>query len=381
MRRRSYLRLATVGLVGGVAGCTDGTEEGADPPSEGGAVATSDGGDPELPVTREEMFRGAPKDAIPAIVDPVFDEDWSGLTVDADDVRGSSDLEPRLQDDDEVVGVARNGEARAYPLSVLNWHEVVNDDFGEPLLVTYCPLCGSAVTAVRRADGEETIFGVSGLLWRNDLVMYDEATGSLWSQIIATAVNGELTGEELELVPSTLTTWGDWRSDHPETVVLRPPPESGTVAGGGARNYTRDPYEGYEETERIGIAGNFEDDRLHPKTEVLGVAHGDVARAYPTETVREEDVINDEVDGLPVVVTAVGETPVAYVREVDGGAVEFSADGDRHLAAAGSRWRRSTGDAVDGPHEGARLEQANDVSPQFWFAWLDFHPDSELYRE
>lgn len=382
MRRRRYLRVSVGGLAGALAGCSG--RQSIDPaPSStaNGAVASGGADTLELPVPRSELQRGAHKDAIPAITDPVFGADWTGVTVEATELGRTIEVEPRLRDNDDVVGIVRDGEARAYPLRVLNWHEIVNDEFGGPLLVTYCPLCGSAVSAIRRVNGTVTTFGVSGLLWRNDLVMYDEATESLWSQIIATAINGERTGDELELVPSTLTTLGKWRADHPDTAVLRPPPESGTVTNGaGVRDYTRDPYAGYESSGRVGIGGQFDDDRLHPKAEVLGIVHGDVARAYPLEAVVEADVINDVVDGLPVVVTVVDETAVAYVRRVDGTTLAFEAADQDHLWAGGSHWRRATGIAIDGPLDGTRLTQANEVSPLFWFAWLDFHPDTELYE-
>jgi hypothetical protein len=389
MRRRKYLSFVALGGFGGIAGCAGylGDEYGGDAdgesPGVGGDATPSAPGNVDLPVPREELRRGAPKDAIPALVDPVFDEDWSGLSMTITHRGVETDIEPRLRDDDLVIGVTRAGEARAYPLRVLNWHEVVNDDLGGPLLVSYCPLCRSGVTAVRRAGGDVTNFGVSGFLFRNDLVMYDEATESLWSQVIATAINGELTGERLELLPSTITTWPEWRADHPETVVLRPPPESGTIsAGSGIRNYNQNPYMGYQNNEQIGLGGSFDDDRLHPKAEVIGIEHDGTARAYSTDTVEREDVINDTVGGLPVVVSVAPDgTPVAYVRRVGGETGRFEADGDRFLTGAGTRWRRSTGEAVDGTREGQRLEQANDVSPLFWFAWLDFHPEAELYGD
>jgi hypothetical protein len=310
-----------------------------------------------------------PQDGIPAITDPAFADDWS-------------DADATLEDDERVVGVARGGEARAYPLGILDWHEVVNDSFGGPLLVTFCPLCGSGVTAVRRVDGEETRFGVSGKLWRNDLVMYDAKTGSLWSQILATAIRGEETGTTLDLVPSTLTTWGAWREAHPGTSVLLPPPASGTVQGDVSRNYETDPYAGYEDDRRIGISTEeFDDDRLHPKAQVVGVASDGVARAYPFQRVSEGGgVVNDRVGDLPVVVSVdAADGLVAYDRRVDGETLSFRADGERHLAAGGWRWERTTGRAVDGPHEGTTLTRANGRSQMFWFAWLDFHPDTEVY--
>lgn len=184
---------------------------------------------------------------IPAIVDPAFASDWSDVG------RG------RLTDDTTVVGLERAGEARAYPISVLRL-EIVNDAFDEPVLVTYCPLCSSGLTAVRRVDGEATVFGNTSYTWRpprdpgrtaiaqdrvfglsrrgatrptNDqnLVVFDAATGSYWSQLLGQAICGPLTGTRLTLIPSTVTTWGSWRDDHPRTTVLLPPPRSKTMTG------------------------------------------------------------------------------------------------------------------------------------------------------
>ncbi|MDY6764245.1 MAG: DUF3179 domain-containing (seleno)protein, partial [Halobacteria archaeon] len=246
---------------------------------------------------------------------------------------------------------------------------------------TYCPLCGSGVTAVREVDGEETVFGVSGLLWKSDLVMYDKRTGSLWSQILATAINGPKTGETLDLLPSTLTTWGEWRKTHPDSKVLLPPPISGTVVGEAPRHYEINPYEGYDDSRRIGIGSDeFEDDRLHPKRLVLGIRASGVAKAYPLNKVKEEKVINDKVGNLPVVV-AVGpdNTLVSYVRRLNGKEFRFKPDGNRHMRGGGSRWLINTGRAVDGPHEGETLKKANEMTPMFWFAWLDFNPETTVY--
>lgn len=337
-----------------------------------------------LPIPESELERGASKDAIPAITEPTFAEDWEGLSLKARTQFGQTiDVDPRLEPSDTVIGVHRAGEARAYPLKVLNWHEVVNDTLGGPLLVTYCPLCGSAVTAERTVDGEETVFGVSGYLFKNDLVMYDKSTDSLWSQILATAINGPKTGERLKLVPSTLTTWGAWQDEHDSPTVLLPPPESNTVVGPQAtRNYSRNPYGSYDESTRIGIGGEYQDERLHPKAMVLGIANGDVARAYPLERVETAGVINDEVGDVPVVVAvAPGNTLVGYVRRVEGDVLTFDVADDRHLTAGGSRWRTASGMAVDGPYKGMSLEQASDTSPLFFFAWKDFNPETTVYGE
>lgn len=395
MNRRRYLTALTVGTLSGFAGCSglanrpnSGTGSDAQSTSgepgggpDGVSTATGQRGSVELPVPESELRRGASKDAIPAITDPKFGTDWNDLS---STVRSRDGFEYEstfeLDSGERVIGVERDGRARAYPLAVLNWHEIVNDDFGGPLLVTYCPLCGSGLTAERRVGGRETVFGVSGLLWNSDLVMYDRATESLWSQIMATAIRGPETGNTLTLVPSTLTTWGAWQESHPETTVLLPPPASNTVGGRTSRDYESNPYVGYDESRQIGIGGESYDGRLHPKAEVIGISHGAAARAYPLDAVEERGVVNDRVGGLPVVVTvAPGETLVAYRRRVDGSVLEFEAAGDAHLRGGGSRWQSATGRAVDGPHEGTQLRRANDASPMFFFAWRDFNPNTDVY--
>ncbi len=370
MNRRRFLGTVGTGFVLGAAGCVSGAPTSEPPEADASRTSAEVGSlaDVELPLADKDLLRGAPEDAIPAITDPVFGADWSGV-------------DATLADDERVVGVEAGGSARAYPLGILNWHEVVNDEFGGPLLVTYCPLCGSGVTAERRVDGEVTTFGVSGLLWNNDLVMYDETTGSLWSQVLGKAVQGPRTGEALTLRPSTITTWSAWRADHPGTQVLLPPPASDTVTGEERRDYDANPYDGYDESVRIGLGGRNPDDRLHPKTTVIGVATDETARAYPRTALEEAGgVVNDTVGGLPVVVAAADGSLVAYVRRAGGDSLEFGRSGDV-LTAGGSRWGLVSGTALDGRHEGTTLERANDRSEMFWFAWAEFFPDSDIYGQ
>jgi hypothetical protein len=382
MRRRRLLAALAAGAAGlaGCAGGEDGTPT-ADP-AGGSADATATAtatpvatvGDVELPVPGSELRQPLPKDRIPAIVEPAFASDWSGLEAPEGVER------PLLPADAPVVGVERGGTARAYPLRVLNWHEVVNDDLGGPLLVTYCPLCGSSIVAERTVGGEPTVFGVSGKLWRNDLVMYDRATGSLWSQLLAAAIQGPRTGDRLSLLPSAFTSWGAWRDRHPGTEVLLPPPHSSTVRGPEATYNYFNPRSS-SEGQLIGYDHETEDG-LYSRSLVVGVEHDGVARAYPFDDVREAGVVNDRVGGLPVAVTT---TPAggmaAYVRRVGGTTIEFAAVGEELLAAGGSRWKRATGRAVDGPHEGTTLERANDKPPMFWEGWSNFNPDTDIYGE
>ncbi|WP_410764524.1 DUF3179 domain-containing protein [Haloferax sp. DFSO60] len=379
MHRRHFL--ASCGCLAGLAGCL-----GSDPPVAGentanGGGSTGKTGDEsvaragafDLPIPEDELRRGAPKDAIPAITSPSFSTDWTGF----------DEVAVELEDSFEVVGVELDGIARAYPLAVLNWHEIVNDTFdGRPVVVTYCPLCGSAVVADRVVAGNTVYFGVSGLLWMSDLVMYDDRTNSLWSQVLATAIRGERTGDRLSLLPATLSTWGEWKDSHPDTEVLVPPPVSGTIRGRQTRRYEVNPYTSYQQSSSIGIGFNDDvDERLHPKTSVIGISVDGVARAYPLDTVSNESVVNDRVGDLPVVVAASADgSLVAYVRRVDGEDIEFERDESR-LVGGGSNWDLLTGRALDGAHEGVTLARANDRSQMFWFAWADFNPETEIYGE
>jgi len=381
MNRRRLLAALSAG-VAGLAGCSGSSSTNATEDeftlSPTVTPYREQVGSVEIPVPRSEVEIRLPRDSIAAIVDPEFAEDWSGLSVPES---SGYDGGPLLPADAPVIGVERDGEARAYPLRVLDWHEVVNDTFGGPLLVTYCPLCGSGVTAERRVDGEETVFGVSGRLWRDDLVMYDRATESLWSQILGAAIRGPRAGERLTLVPSSLTGWGEWQDTHPETRVLLPPPRSNTVRGRDATQDYFTPKYTYDDGQLIGRTYS-EGDQPAPRRLVLGVERDGDARAYPFDVVAEEGVVNDRVGSLPVVVTVTpADTLVAYDRRLDGSTLRFETDGEGHLRAGGSRWERASGRAVEGPHEGRRLDPATETGPMFWKGWRNFHPETTIYGE
>lgn len=380
MRRRRLLRTIGLGAATGLAGCLAPTAD----PERLRRPGLPTGQAAQLPVPESALTRGTIKDGIAAVTDPVFADDWEGVTVDTTGPQGYPvTIEPELYDDQLVIGVERDGDARAYPLQVLRFHEIVNDDFDIPVLVSYCPLCRSGIVAERRVRGMATNFGVSGLLWHSDLVMYDERTGSLWSQVAATGIRGPMTGTTLELLPSTMTTLGTWRESHPDTTVLRPAPESGTIVGDVSPNYVLNPYAGQDDYPQIGLGNNeLEDDRLEAKTIVLGISHRDAATAYPEPTLVEAGVVNDTVGELPVVVTAdESDNLHAYERRVDGERLRFEAAGPAHLQAGGSRWARASGRAEDGPFAGTSLTRATDASPMFWFAWSDFNPDTAIYGQ
>ncbi len=269
-RRTRRRLLAGIGAgFGALAGCA-GVETGPsdDPESpDGDATPNPTGTETRSTVSAPTLAeQGRPQDiceaeVLPdsrqAIVDPAFATDWSIVDEETDAVPGPG----RLTDDDAVVGMVDGDRARAYPIAAFWKYEAVDDDFGGPLLVTFCPICNSGMVASRVVDGETLTFDVSGQLWvpprvytraaeedgdvwaaeRRDvaedasvinsgnLVLYDLETGSFWSQLIATAICGEHRGTELTIRPSTLTTWREWREAHPDTDVLLPPPHSGLL--------------------------------------------------------------------------------------------------------------------------------------------------------
>jgi hypothetical protein len=345
-------------------------------PADYGRVA-----DESLPIPVEDMLNGLPKDAIRSITDPVFGPDWSDVTITHfPGTEREFRTEPRLTDRDTVIGVVREGEARAYPIRVLSGHEIVNDTFHGPLVVTYCPVCASSIVALREVRGQEATFGVSGLLWKLNLVMYDRETGSLWTQAEMVAINGDLTGERLQLVPSTLTKWGPWREEFPDTEVLLPPPLSKPLYYGQPGMNATGTY--LQPATRAPTSPEATDFNRGQFTHVLGVEYSEASRAYPLPVVVEERAVNDVVGGVPVVVTvAPGNSLAAYERRVQGRTLIFEAGDDRHLRAGGSRWRRLTGLAVDGPFEGERLVRATDVPQLFWETWQDFNPNTTVYGD
>ena len=223
-------------------------------------------------------------DAIPPIDRPVY---------------GDASAGDWLAPDDLVLGYLAGGQAYAYPFKILNYHEIVNDDLGGvPVLISYCPLCRSAIVYDRRVDGDVLSFGNTSALYESDLVMVDRTTGSYWWQVAGTAIVGPLTDAALEPLPSVVATWTDWASLHPETLVL-------TRATGFSRPYERDAFAGYADIIDSGrfpfpVGEAARDARLRPSALVVGVVINEVARAYPVENLI--DPINDEVGGNEIVV-------------------------------------------------------------------------------
>ncbi len=232
-------------------------------------------------------------------------------------------------------------------------------------------------------DGEATTFGVSGKLWRDNLVMYDRATGSLWSQLLGAAVAGPLTGQKLEVVPSEVTTWSAWKRRHPDTLALRKPPQE-TLEDTRRRGSSYGSY--HADREAIGVRGTKNpDERLPGKTLVYGITLNGGFAAIPFALLEKSPVLNTEALGSPVVVFSPrGEAAaLAYERILDGQILTFELveDGNQRLKvrdlATGSTWSWESGECLQGAFEGKALRHITG-STVYWGIWAQFHRDSEV---
>lgn len=278
---------------------------------------------------------GPPRDGIPALDKPHF--------IPAEEVGF-------LQEDSRVLGLARSTGAgiagsaaesttvKAYPVAILNWHEAVNDVVdGEPIVITYCPLCGTGVAFSANVNGTPLNFGISGLLYNSDVLLYDRQSESLWSQLLGKSISGKYAGTHLEQIPITHTTWQKWQEIHADTMVL-------STNTGYERDYSRNPYGSYGTSRRLYFpVENTPANGLHPKETVLGISLGGIHKAYPFSLLEQQDKQSFE-DSL-------GSKSVTILWDAAG-----------HSARA-----------LDGTGEELPTVQG------FWFAWYAFHPDTKVF--
>ncbi len=245
-----------------------------------------------------------------------------------------------LSSEDRVIGLEISGVARAYPIKILNWHEIVNDKVGaQHFVVTYCPLCGTGMVFASNAGDGALIFGVSGLLYNSDMLLYDRNTESLWSQIKSQAISGRLEGTVLPQLPAQHTTWAAWRENHPDSEVL-------SDDTGFRRNYERSPYVGYERSRKLYFrVANKAPKRYHPKSLVLGLEVDGVYKAYPFEELADQKqaVIADRISGKTLSIHWNEAAQSAYATDAEGGAYP--------------------------------------TTTAYWFAWYAFHPDTLVFPD
>ncbi|MBV2092240.1 MAG: DUF3179 domain-containing protein, partial [Candidatus Thiodiazotropha sp. (ex Ctena orbiculata)] len=216
---------------------------------------------------------GPPRDGIPSIDEPQFVP-----------AKEADFLKP----EDRILGVVRNGVVKAYPINILNWHEIVNDRFRqEPIAITFCPLCGTGMAFEATVRGETLKFGVSGLLYNSDVLLYDRASESLWSQIMKQSISGKYQGDRLRHVPLQHTNWADWSDRYPDTLVL-------SDETGFSRDYKRSPYRGYDKSRDLYFPVEFRAKGYHPKERVLGLEVNGAYKAYPFVELSKTDGLIEE---------------------------------------------------------------------------------------
>ncbi len=325
----------------------------------------------------EVLSGGVPRDGIPPIDKPEF------VTV--------ADADGWLAKQEPVIALEINGDARAYPLQVMIWHELVNDEVGGmPVTVSFCPLCNSVLIFDRKLDGVVYDFGVSGNLRNSDLIMWDRQTESWWQQLTGNAIIGQLAGKKLRILPSSIIAWSDFKVAHPQGKVL-------SKKTGYLRRYGDNPYVGYDraDTPPFLFDGKL-DDRLQPKERVLAVTIGEVSAAFPFGVLRSERVVSYTLNGQEMVIlfkpgarSALGAQSIADAADVgatgvfdpnlDGEKLRFRAEGEHFVdRETGSVWN-ILGEAIDGPLAGKKLTPIVHAN-HFWFTWAAFKPDTTIYR-
>ena len=320
---------------------------------------TFDGGSVRLSDSTPEL-RARLLDAIPPIDNPVYE------------TRESTDW---LSDDDLVVGYVAGEQPYAYPFRILNFHEIVNDELdGIPVLVSYCPLCRSAVVYDRRVDGTFLTFGNTSALYESDLVMVDRQTSSYWWQVAGESIVGELTGMRLEVLPSSVATWADWATQHPNTLVL-------SRDTGFPNNYSSDPFLRIGESIDNGsfpfpVGEAARDARLAASNLVVGVEASGIVRVYPVSLLSEP--VNDRIGDLDVLLVPGSGGANVFSPIVDGTKLHFNiVDGVIEDDETASTWD-AAGVATSGDLLGSRL-RALPSRTTFWFAMVAAFPDAELW--
>jgi len=324
----------------------------------------------------EILSGGPPRDGIPAIDAPSFVS-----VVEANEW---------LQETEPVVAFAHDGVARAYPLQILIYHEIVNDEVANlPVTVTFCPLCNASIVFERQVGDTVLDFGTTGRLRNSDLIMYDRQTETWWQQFTGRGIIGEHNGVSLERKPSHIVAFATFKDTYPEGQVL-------SRDTGISRPYGQNPYRGYDHIDNNPFLYHGElDPRLPAMERVLSIPAGDGNQLVPVTPLSEQPVINITVNETPVVVLAattansaldqavIAESraipaAAAYSRTVDGKELTFTYSDGRVLDEQTSSTWNAFGQATDGELAGSALQQI-DQGVHFAFAWLAFDPDAEVY--
>jgi uncharacterized protein DUF3179 len=330
-------------------------------------------------INLKDLIRpGMPKDGIPAIDNPRF------VTI--------SQARKWLAPNEPVIALEVNGISRAYPMQILIWHEVANDQIGRvPVVITFCSICNSAIVFKRKLGDRVLSFGIAGFVHGANMVLYDRQTESWWQQFTGEAIVGDLTSKKLSRLPSQIISFAQFSSAFPGGAVL-------SRQTGYVRDYGRNPHIRYDDIERSPshFRGKI-DERLIPMEKVIGIEIGDKAKAYPHKISSVRRVIYDRLGSQEIVVfhsegatsaldaedmrksREVGSTGV-FDPHVDGRRLEFSYEGGQFVdAETGSRWN-ILGKAVSGSLRGKSLKPISH-GDYFAFAWLAFKPKTDIFKD
>lgn len=319
-------------------------------------------------VDLSELFQILPWDTLHTITNPKFND------------------HPYVSAGDDVIGVAIGNESRTYPIKLMNYHEVIDDVVGGvPIVVAWCPLCGTAIVYERTVDGTVLTFRTSGYLYRNNKVLFDVQTASLWPMILGEAINGTYHGTKLKLVTSTRLPFGDWMALHPEALTVARPwgpvqCRNPCPVPPGFEGYDVNPYADYQAANWTYAPVRSPDARFHPKTYVVGIVRNQDAWAVLYPDMVAERVVHATVGGTPVVVAASVQlvygsliTASPHVYATAGRVFRLDNETDELVAEDEARYAVQTGVGREG-----RLEPVN-FFYGFWFAWHDFHPETRVH--
>ncbi len=307
-----------------------------------------------------EVLDGGPgKDGIPALVNPTFT-----------DVQGVN----YLNDTDLVIGFKNGNVVRAYPHAILDWHEIVNDNINDiSVALTYCPLTGTGIGWNRIINGEETTFGVSGLLYNTNLIPYDRATGSNWSQILNESVNGTLIGKKADLIRLFETDWKTWRAIYPNTQVL-------SSSTGFSRTYGTSPYGDYNTNNNRFLFPVPKDTRLPLKERVHAIISEGQAKVYRFSDFQSNNIIRDSFRGKNYLIVGNAKFIVSFELIGDLSMLNFNNiyEGSEILLSdnEGNQWN-IFGEAISGLKKGQFLGDSSSMMA-FWFSIPAFY-QTEIY--
>ena len=284
-----------------------------------------------------------------------------------------------LDDNDRVVGVRVNGDARAFPLRILNVHEVVNDTIGGVRIsLSVSPVNGTATMYATNIGSRAYTFGTSGYLYQGDNLLYDRGTRSLWHSMTGEPVVGRLalSGISLTRLPVVLSTWSAWKEKHPDTTVL-------SIDTGFVRNYRNPldpeaPYGGYGTSPALMFPVFRTDERLPPKAPVFGLKIEGAARAWQVYDLWTARVLNGRIGGKPVVISV--DPHSGAVRAYERGEYNFRSGSTSSSVEdhAGNAWMASESHLIRNDDPSVRLSRLSGVHA-FWSAWYAFHPETTLY--